>query len=263
MAFSIKDQKDSNVDNEVVSTAVLTDNAIVRGDGGSRGVQTSGVFVDDSNNITGANELTLGSTLTIANDTWLRFLNYAGTGYLNVLRGNVDDEVDVGVQLNIGSIEAEEDAGAITLFDMPVSDAPTAGDEMSATLKIDANNVFKIGAKADSAGGIDSQFIQSYGAIFRHITTVNAATYDLLASDDILNVTYTATGAVTSLTLPTAQCVSGRVIVIKDAGGLAGTNNITIATEGAEKIDGLDTLVINNNYNSVTLYSDGTNWFAI
>ena len=28
------------------------------------------------------------------------------------------------------------------------------------------------------------------------ITTVNAATYDLLASDDILNVTYTATGAV-------------------------------------------------------------------
>ena len=53
------------------------------------------------------------------------------------------------------------------------------------------------------------------------------------------------------------------MIVIKDAGGLAGTNNITIATEGAEKIDGLDTLVINNNYNSVTLYSDGTNWFAI
>jgi len=36
-----------------------------------------------------------------------------------------------------------------------------------------------------------------------------------------------------------------------------------ISTEGAEKIDGLDTLVINNNYNSVTLYSDGTNWFAI
>ena len=260
MAFSIKDQKDSNVDNEVVSTAVLTDNAIVRGDGGSRGVQTSGVFVDDSNNITGANELTLGSTLTIANDTWLRFLNYAGTDYVNALKGTTNDELELGTTLNSGTIEAEEDAGAITLFDMPVSDAPTAGDEMSATFKIDANNVFKIGAKADSAGGIDSQFIQSYGAIYRHITTVNTATYDLLASDDILNVTYTATGAVT-ITLPTAQCVAGRVIVIKDARGNAGTNNITV--DSTDNIDGAGTYVINSDYGSITLYSTGTTWMVI
>ncbi len=261
MAFSIKDQKDSNVINEVVSTAVLTDNAIVRGDGGARGVQTSGVFIDDSNNITGVNSLTLGSTLTIANDIWFRFANYAGTGYLNALKGTTSDELELGTTLNSGTIEAETDAGAITFFDMPVSDAPTAGDEMSATLKIDANNVFKIGAKADGSGSIDSQFIQSYGAIFRHITTVNAATYDLLASDDILNVTYTATGAVTSLTLPTAQCVAGRTIVIKDAGGNAGTNNITIYS--ADNIDGAGTYVINSDYDSITLYSTGTTWRVI
>lgn len=261
MAFSIKDQKDSNVINEVVSTAVLTDNAIVRGDGGARGVQTSGVFVDDSNNITGVNSLTLGSTLTIANDIWFRFANYAGTGYLNALKGTTSDELELGTTLNSGTIEAEEDAGVITLFDMPVSDAPTAGDEMSATFKIDANNVFKIGAKADGSGAVDSQFIQSYGAIFRHITTVNAATYDLLPSDDILDVTYTATGAVTSLTLPTAQCVAGRTIVIKDAGGNAGTNNITI--DSTDNIDGAGTYVISTDYDSITLYSTGTTWRVI
>ncbi len=165
MAFSIKDQKDSNVDNEVVSTAVLTDNAIVRGDGGSRGVQTSGVFVDDSNNITGANELTLGSTLTIANDTWLRFLNYAGTGYLNVLTGTVDDEVDVGAQLNIGSIEAEEDAGVISLFNMPVSSASTDGTEMSATIRIGSSNVLKAYAEADGSGGIKNKKVITYANI--------------------------------------------------------------------------------------------------
>ena len=93
------------------------------------------------------------------------------------------------------------------------------------------------------------------------ITTVNAATYDLLVTDYILHVTYTATGAVTSLTLLTAQCVEGRVLTIKDAGGLAGTNNITIDTEGAEKIDGSDTAVIAANYNAINLYCDGTNWF--
>jgi hypothetical protein len=251
MAFSIKQQKDTNVLYEVTSTNVLTDDYLVRGDGGVRGVQTSLVHLSDTGSV------------TLPNVQSYRFLDYAGTGYLNVLTGTVDDEVNVGVKLNIGSIEAEEDAGRISIFDMPVSSASADGTQMSATSKIDGNNVFEIGAYADGAGGVDGEYIKSYGAIYRNVTTVNAATYDLLASDDILNVTYTATGAVTSLTLPTAQCVSGRVIVIKDAGGLAGTNNITISTEGAEKIDGLDTLVINNNYNSVTLYSDGTNWFAI
>ncbi len=97
---------------------------------------------------------------------------------------------------------------------------------------------------------------------FVNITTVNAATYDLLVTDYILNVTYTGTGAVTSLTLPTAQTVSGRTIHIKDAGGNSGTNNITIDTEGSEDIDGEDTYVIDVDYDSITLYSDGSNWFT-
>jgi len=94
-------------------------------------------------------------------------------------------------------------------------------------------------------------------------TTVNASTYDVLATDLILHVTYTATGAVTSLTLPTAQVVQGRVLCIKDAGGLASTNNITIDTEGSETIDGDATWVINGNYDWLSLYCDGSNWFIL
>jgi hypothetical protein len=105
--------------------------------------------------------------------------------------------------------------------------------------------------------------LTTYGGIKRNITTVNAATYDLLVTDDILNVTYTGTAAVTSLTLPAAQVVAGRTIVIKDAGGKSATNNITIDTEGAEKIDGADTLVLNDDYEAVSIYSDGSNWFVI
>ena len=83
------------------------------------------------------------------------------------------------------------------------------------------------------------------GGRFVNITTVNAATYDLLVTDDILNVTYTATGAVTSLTWPTAQMTAGRIVTIKDAGLNANTNNITIDTGGSETIDGAATLTIN------------------
>ncbi len=95
------------------------------------------------------------------------------------------------------------------------------------------------------------------------VTTVNAATYDLLTTDYILNVTYTSTGAVTSLTLPTAQVISGRMIIIKDAAGNAATNTITIDTEGGQNIDGASTYVMNGNYDAISLYSDGTNWFVI
>lgn len=101
------------------------------------------------------------------------------------------------------------------------------------------------------------------GGVKHNVTTVNAATYDLLVSDYILHVTYTTTGAVTSLTLPTAQTEAGRTIIIKDAGLNAGTFNITIDTEGGELIDGLPTYTISSNAESVTLYSDGTDWFSI
>ena len=200
--------------------------------------------------------------VTLENNKWLKSKDYSGAGYINILKGNEDDEVDVAAQLNVGSIEAEEDAGRITRFDMPVSSSSPDGTIMSATDKIDGNNVLEVGAYSDGAGGIDGRFVKNYGANIQNVTRVTTATYSILASDNIIHSTYSATGAVT-ITLPTAQLVSGRIITIKDAGGNAGTNNITIATEGAEKIDGLDTLVINNNYNSVTLYSDGTNWFAI
>jgi len=110
-----------------------------------------------------------------------------------------------------------------------------------------------------TAGEVESTITS--GSKIDNVTIVAAATYDLLVTDYILDIAYTATGAVTSLTLPTAQVVKGRIIIIKDSGGTAGTNNITIDTEGAETIDGAATAVISSNYTSINLYSDGTNWF--
>jgi len=93
------------------------------------------------------------------------------------------------------------------------------------------------------------------------VKSVTGATYTLLATDGILHVSYTATGAVT-ITVPTAQITATRLpFDVKDAGGNATANNITIVTEGAETIDGEANAVISTSYNSLTLYSDGTNLF--
>jgi hypothetical protein len=67
----------------VTNAANLTDNAIVRGDGGTVGVQTSGILIDDTDHVTGVaslNKVTItapatGSTLTIADGKTLTVSN--------------------------------------------------------------------------------------------------------------------------------------------------------------------------------------------
>lgn len=90
---------------------------------------------------------------------------------------------------------------------------------------------------------------------------VNSATYTVLESDRILDVKYTTTGSV-AITIPSSFATSQwSPIDITDTGGSAGTNNITLSTEGSEKINGQDTAVIESDNASFNLFTDGTNYF--
>jgi hypothetical protein len=72
------------------------------------------------------------------------------------------------------------------------------------------------------------------------------------------------TASARAIVLGTAATVDGKVQIIKDSDGTgAATNNITVSTEGAETIDGGATYVLNADRESVTLVSNGTNWFII
>lgn len=72
----------------------------------------------------------------------------------------------------------------------------------------------------------------------------------------------TDTSSPRTVTLASSDCKEGRVIVVKDESGGAGTNNITINTEGSETIDGNNSVTISSNYGVVRLYSDGNDWFT-
>jgi len=99
------------------------------------------------------------------------------------------------------------------------------------------------------------------GPLFLQRRESHDSTYTVLLDDVIVAVTRTAHGAST-VTIPTLGTINRRVLIIDDAGLNANVNNITIATEASEKIDGSDTAIINSAGGSLRLYSDGTNWFT-
>ena len=134
--------------------------------------------------------------LQLKNNEWLSFVDYAGTGALNTLKGNEDDEIEVGTTLKLASsIEFEEDSGVVTAMDMPVSVSSADGLEMSYTFKIDGNNVLKVYAEADGSGGADSFAVKLLNSAGLDITqTAGVADYDKFLVSDSGRVKY-RTGA--------------------------------------------------------------------
>lgn len=66
------------------------------------------------------------------------------------------------------------------------------------------------------------------------------------------------------LNLPDAALAgSGKMLIIKDETGQAGTNAITIDASGTQLIDGQSTYLLNVNYESVSIVSDGNNWSIV
>ena len=85
--------------------------------------------------------------------------------------------------------------------------------------------------------------------------------YSVATSTDYLLVR--TNGGVVRVVLPLASVMgSGRRFMIKDATGNATTNNITIAVSGTDTIDGASSFTVDVNFASVSVLSDGSNWFV-
>lgn len=90
------------------------------------------------------------------------------------------------------------------------------------------------------------------------VTNIGSATYNL-ATVDVVNIVYTPTGS-HILTLATTQSVKGRIIRVKDSGGNAGVNKITIKTANNDLIDDSSEAVMIGDYDSLDLSYSGSKW---
>ena len=96
------------------------------------------------------------------------------------------------------------------------------------------------------------------------LSRAETATSDNTASMGSVHVyAITDTSAPRTLTISSADMTEDRHFIIKDQSGGAGSNNITIDTEGAAKIDNADSITISVNFGSAAVYVAGSNLFSI
>lgn len=108
------------------------------------------------------------------------------------------------------------------------------------------------GSVVTSAGALQTVERQ---AVASNITIAPSDTFVLLSID---------TNAARTVTLPLANSVaSGRIYILKDANGLANTNNITVATQGSDTIDAESNFVYDSDRGSIWVIGDGVSAWEV
>lgn len=144
---------------------------------------------------------------------------------------------------------------------------PQADGSSGQYLKTDGSGQLSWGTVSGGGGG--SSTVSLLGSSTSAITAGASAAIDAthtgdhtISTDNVIIPVNTSSSAVT-ITLYAASGNAGRIVCVKDVGGAAYTNNITIDANSSETIDGQTTQTISSNYGAVTMFCDGSNWFVI
>ncbi len=106
------------------------------------------------------------SELYIPNNTSFNARNAANSAWDALFKYNTSNQVEAQQDWLFDVIEFEEDAGAVTAMNMPVSSTPIDGDEMSMTFSIDSNPVLKVRGSADGSGGADDFIVEVTDSLY-------------------------------------------------------------------------------------------------
>ena len=75
----------------------------------------------------------------------------------------------------MGTMDIDDDSGAVTLVDMGVTDAPADGTEESYAFKLDGVSMFTIYGKSDGAGAVDERSLHCGAYLKLHSTDTDSA----------------------------------------------------------------------------------------
>ena len=175
----------------------------------------------------------------------------AGT---NILSGNLSTSDGANI-INVPRVSNATDNGIVT----------NVGGNANA-LNCETNLTFdgsKLGIVGNISGSGQAQFgsLQIAGGLQLHRTFTNST---ITASTSTYYIGVDSTNNIVNVRLPSASLLTdGQTYVVKDEGGNAASNNITILASGAETIDGQNSIVLESPHASVQLYCNGSNKYFL
>jgi hypothetical protein len=253
-------------------------NIKIAGGGGASNIVTSAtgstvsIAVSSSPSFLGTTTVATGLIATTGNIV-------ATAGNINATAGSMSAGTTItagtGITSTTGNITASTGNIVATLGSISANTTVTAGTVVTAGTGVTVT-AFGAGVIIASTAGVFSSIPGTAGQVLTSngvgvaptfqtagsttgYTATSTSPYVVLTTDDFIGVT--AAGAFT-VELPNAPA-TGRIFTIKDAGGTAGTDNITVTTVGGiVLIDGAATNVINTNFQSIQVLFNGTKYLV-
>ena len=160
----------------------------------------------------------------------------SGDATLNVVGGDGitanADEIEVTVDDSTIELSASDGSGAIRVKDDGITNAKMADDAIDSAQIAD--------------GAVDE--------VHRTRTVASPTTTHTIATDIVL-----CNGGGTPFTATLPAAASGKIVMIKNTG----TDAIAIVGDGGDTIDGASSYILYHRYETVTVVSNGSNWFII
>ena len=283
---SLSSNAQTQLDAKLDDLASTTDNALVRTSGVAGEVlQDSGIVVDDTDNVSGMGTLSSGSVTTSGfidkataasldiGGTNATTLNLGRSGQTTVIKGDLQvdgttttvnsttlDVADANISVNVGGnqVSADDTAG----LTVEMSDATNA----IVVYDKDATSRWKLGEVGSEKEIADVSSVQTLtnkamtriaNSFTRTVTTYVSAAPTLSATvDDVVLVTGNST-----IYLPAAASNTGVEFTIKKSDSNA--TSTTVDPNAAETVDGVTNYVLTEQYESITVVCDGTEWWII
>lgn len=221
-------------------------------------VTAGSVIVTPSLLQVGTAPATTGNLAVPNNTIALAARNALNNNDISLITTNSSNTITIGDHTQAQNVILDGGTAAQIIFNLSGSQHSAV---LAGTYRPAVDNAISLGLSSNRWSNVYTYNLNTSGSVNFITFTIITSSYTVdSGSHPDCQLFCNRAGAITiNLPAPTA----GRTLFIKDISGTASTNNITISQHASEKIDGQNTVTINSNYGSITLSSDGTNWFIL